>query len=170
MSRQNAGKVKTLSLVIVIIAIIMLLVFLPMLYYATNTELSESNTNYVNYDELDKIEIDASKPISLDYSRTSALVKLESWENNYLKITAKKGADNKLRAEITRNEDYNKITLTDFGISSDEGYVVYTTQTWLPLLQFDKYRDSRFNSRVYECTINIPNGLSLDVRGNRYYD
>ena len=165
---QNTSKTKTFGLFMIIVVVV--LVFISIVLYSINTEDNLGNdVDSVIYTDLGKIEIDKSKPVHLNYSRTCASVVVKSWENDYIKIDAEKRADNKLRAKVTQKKEVNQIILTDFGISPNMGYVVYTAQAWLPLFQFSEYKDSiltnEMNKRAYKCTIYVPAGL-VDVVGN----
>jgi len=126
----------------------------------------------------DMIAVDKSSNIVLDF--TGAGIKVEGWDKDEVLINALSPMiDGKY--ENDRNPGYkivaekNNIRLAEYSIS---GSIVYELETWLPLVQFEKYENQHdgitgisinmnTSSSGYSFLIFAPKDVPLEITADR---
>lgn len=118
----------------------------------------------------DKIEIGSKTRAYINYSRTAALVNVQSWNKDYISVVSEKASEFDLTAYVGTDNDakVRRIILSDRKIDPEKAFMTYTVQTWLPLVQFDSEGFMTDNKSKYRITIYVPNNIGIDVRGNNY--
>lgn len=106
------------------------------------------------------VQITESKPVNLDF--TNADVRLEGWDENYIQITQRIAIsdaeyEKRFGKKHTLSTLENQVKLENFTKPSS---CVYNFQTWMSLLQFERYKNSligQFENNMSE-SLTIENG------------
>ncbi len=114
---------------------------------------------------LDKVQIDNSKPVMIDFE--DAKIEVKDWDRDYIQVRKSQKLE-----KISRGEsDLFKIIKQDNGIKLEDftkkQSVAYQVADWLTLAQFKKYRDNFDFNDNFDFIIYAPTGISLQIVGRK---
>ncbi|AUS98249.1 hypothetical protein CDQ84_09545 [Clostridium thermosuccinogenes] len=124
--------------------------------------------------EPDKVAVSKDSNIVLDFA--DAGVKIEGWDKDFVQISAlaptvDNGKQNYQGLKYKIATDKNNISLTEYSMAYS---TIYSFQSWMPLSQFEKYKDqsrdvhglsiSMSNAPGdYSFLINVPKDIPLEI-------